>query len=154
MAMLAALSAIASIAGTVVSAAGTIAAGKAQQQAAEYQAKQQELKAKEEQAAAQRDAEQYKRKKELTLSTLQTKAAGSGFSASDPTSLALADEITKYGTYQEQLAMYGGTSRAAGLESQAMLSRMEGKAKMSAARSSATGTILGGISSMAGRSYG
>jgi hypothetical protein len=148
------VSALAGGAGALVSAQGTIAAGKAAQASANYEAQQLEIKAKEEQAAAQRDAQEFARRKDLALSELQSKSAGSGFTATDPTSLAIADEIAKYGTMQEQMAMYGGESRRTGIEAQATGRRMEGKAAMAGARSSALGTILGGISSMAGKFAG
>lgn len=164
---------IATVAGTAVSAVGTIAAGKAQaqqakdeglvrKQSADYQAAQLEMKGKEEQAAAQQEAEQYKRNKTLALSSLQSKAAGSGFSATDPTALALADEISRYGTLQEQMAMYGGTSRRAGLEDQAAGERFSGQSAYVAGRNTAkaikkasyfdaASTILGGASTLAGK---
>ncbi len=151
MAELAAIGTVISMLGTAVSAQGTIAAGKAQEAAAKQEALQLEAKGKEEQAAAQREGEEYKRKKELTLSKLQTNAAASGFTATDPTSLALADEIERYGTYQQQMTQYGGESRRTGLNEQASLRRMEGKAAASAARTSAAATIIGGIGSMASR---
>lgn len=144
---------IAGLAGSVVSAAGTVAAGKAAQQAAEYEAAQLDIKAKEEQAAAQREAEEKKRTKQLALSELQSKAAASGFTATDPTALALVDEITRYGTVQEQMAMYGGESRKAGLEAQAEGRRLEGRAAKAASKTSALATILGGIGTFAGK-YG
>lgn len=151
------VSTVAGMAGSYIQAQGTLAAGKAAQQAAEFEAKQLDIKAKEEQAAAQREMFDQRREKELALSKLQSNAAASGFSATDPTSLALADEIEKYGTVKEQLAMYGGTSRRAGIEAQAASRRMEGEAAKIGSKYSAAGTILGGISTMAGKyagSYG
>jgi len=145
------ISAVVGMMGSVVQAQGTIAAGKQAKVAADYEAAQLDIKAKEEQAAAQREGFEHQRKKELALSELTTKAAASGFTATDPTSLALADEIEKYGTVQQQMSMYGGTSRRAGIEAQAAGRRMEGKAALSGARSAALGTILGGISSMASK---
>jgi hypothetical protein len=153
MAELAIISAIATAAGSVMQAQGTIAAGKAAQQSAEFEAQQLDIKAKEEQAAAQREAFEHKRKTDLTLSELQSRAATSGFTATDPTALALADEISRYGTYQQQMAQYGGASRRAGTQAQAGARRMEGRAARKAAGYSAAGTILGGISSIAGN-YG
>jgi hypothetical protein len=149
--ILAAVSAGAGMLGSVVQAQGTLAAGKAAQQSANYEAAQLEIKAKEEQAASQRDAEEHGREKDLALSRLQTNAAASGFSATDPTALAVADEIARYGTYKEQMTMYGGESRRTGIDAQAVGRRMEGRAAMAGAKSSAVGTILGGISSMAGK---
>lgn len=148
------VSAVAGAAGSYVSAQGTLAAGKAADQAAKYEAAQLDIKAKEEQAAAQRDMFDQRREKELTLSKLQSNAAASGFSATDPTALALQDEIEKYGTYKEQMAMYGGQSRRTGIEAQAHGTRMTGAAKRIASRSEAGATILGGISTMAGKFAG
>lgn len=145
------LAPIATVAGTVVSYAGTMAAGKSAKAAAEYEAQQQEIAAKEERAAAQRDAEQLRRRKTLALSNLQTNAAASGFSASDPTVLNLAEDISRYGTVQEQMAQYGGESRAAGRRAQAEAARMSGRAAMQGAQYRAIGTVLSGITSLADR---
>lgn len=142
----------ATIAGSVVSAEGTLAAGKATQRAMNYEAAQLDAEAKQKQAAAQIEGEQYQRKKELTLSTLQNEAGASGFSATDPTALALADEISRYGTFQQQMAQYGGKEQRAGLEAQAEGRRMTGNAAVTGSRYSAAGTILGGLgSAMAGK---
>ena len=144
---MAAISAVLGVVGSLVSAAGTMAAGRAQEQAAEYEAKQLEIKGKEERAAAQREGQEYQRKTDLALSTLQARGATSGFSATDPTSLAIADEITKYGTYQQQMAQYGGESRQVGLEAQAETRRLEGRAARKGASYAALGTIIGGAGS-------
>ena len=142
---------IATIAGTAVTAAGTIAAGKNAEASAKFEAQQMEAKGKEEQAASQREADEYRRRKNLALSKLQSNSAASGFTATDPTALALADEISKYGTFQEQMANYGGASRRAGLEDQAAGRIMEGKAARRGSMYSAAGTILGGVATMADR---
>ena len=154
MAGLGALGAIASLAGTVVSAAGTIAAGKQAQANANWQALEQERQAKAEQASAQREAQQLERRKDLALSRHQAVAAASGLSASDPTSLDIRGEIEEYGTMQQQLAQYGGRDRRAGLEAQATATRLEGDLAAKRARSSAIGTILGGIGGLARYSTG
>lgn len=179
----------AALAGAGITAAGTIAAGnqtaaigamerdrlqaegKAAKQAAEYQAAQLEVRAKDERAAAQREADQYQRQKKLALSKLTTRAAAGGFSATDPTTLALADEIEEYGTLQEQIARYGGESRAAGARAQAEASIYSGttayrsaisqgdvayatgQAKRDASYLSAAGTILGGIGQFGNTMY-
>jgi len=149
--MLPLIAAGASGAGALVQASGTIAAGKTAQQSANYEAAQLNIKAKEEQASAQRDAQELGRRRDLALSEGQNKAAASGFSATDPTALAIADEIAKYGTMQEQMAMYGGESRRTGIDAQAVGRRAEGAAARRGASYSAMGTILGGISSMASK---
>jgi hypothetical protein len=138
---------VATIAGSAVSAAGTIAAGNAEAQQAEYQAAQLDIRAKEEQAQGQQEAKQLREQKERALSSLTARSAASGFSATDPTSLALADEIERYGTLQEQMAQYGGKSRRTGTEAQATGARISGKAAKKGSKLSAAATILGGISS-------
>jgi hypothetical protein len=150
---MAGLAAVASLVGTAVSAIGTIAAGKAQQNAANYEAAQMEVKAKEERASAQRDAMDMARKRRLALSNLQARAAGSGLGAADPTVLDLTGEVAQYGTYQEQLAMYGGESRSEELKASAAGRRAAGAAAMQNAYFGAADTILGGVSSMFNR-YG
>lgn len=156
---------IAQVAGMGLTAAGTIAAGrnaaaqgKFAQQAADYEAAQLDIRAKEEKAAAQREAREFQRRKEHALSTVQARGGASGFSATDPTTLAIADEIARYGTLQEQTAQYGGTSRMTGIYGQANARRMEGdmalsegKAKRGASYLNAASTIMGGITDLASK---
>jgi hypothetical protein len=138
------LSAVVGGLGTIVSAAGTIAAGKAEQAAANYQAAQMDIKAKEEHAAAQREAFQLGRKKKLALSNLQARMAHSGGAGSVDEEL-IADELTEYGTMQEQMAAYGGLSRRQGLEDSAEGLRMTGKAAAAGAKTAAIGQFAGGF---------
>lgn len=146
-----AVSTAATLAGSFIKARGALAAGKAAEQQAEYEAAQYDIKAKEEQAAGQREAQEYERKRDLALSELQAKSAASGFTATDPTSLALADEISRYGTYQAQMAQYGGKSRRTGLEGKAAGRRLSGKAARQGAKYSAAGTIVGGVGDAFGK---
>lgn len=143
------ISTIATVGATAVSALGTIASGRAQEAAAEFQAKQLDIKQNEEFAAGQREASQLARQKRLALSKLTNQAAGSGFSTADPSTLAIQDEITKYGTYQEDLARYGGASRAEGARLEAAAKRFEGTSAKSGSYLTAAGTILGGASTLA-----
>lgn len=143
------LALLATIAGTIMQASGQMAAGKAAQKAADFEAAQLDIKAKEERAAAQRESEQYEHQTKLALSELQSKGAAGGFTATDPTALALADEITKYGTFQQQMVAYGGESRGQGLESQAAGRRYEGAAKAAAAKGGAAATLLSGFGGLA-----
>lgn len=171
MAELATIAAVASIASAGVTAVGTIAGGqqqaafleqqgREQQRAAEFEAAQLNIQAKNETALAQRERMQIQRQKKLALSSLTARAAGSGFSATDPTALALADEIEKYGTLQEQMAAYGGRVRSNELNLSAGARRFSGARALEAGYTqagltrtnslfSAGGTILGGISSFA-----
>jgi hypothetical protein len=161
------LATIATIASTVISAVGTIASGQAAAEAGEqaqrvagWEAKQLEMKGKEELAEGQRKMEERRDAKEDALSALQARAAASGFSATDPSNLALADEIERYGSLQEQLELYGGSVGRRDAEFAAKGRRFEGaqaydagQAKKKASYFNAAGTILGGVSSMASK-YG
>jgi hypothetical protein len=173
MAFLASLPAIATAVGTGVSAIGTLASGKAQQQQLtqqglaekemrDFNATQLIAKGKEEVAASQQDAAQYKRNKDLALSTIQNRAAAGGFTATDPTAMAIADEVDKYGSLQEKMALWGGLSRRAGLEGQAAGERFTGESAYASAIQSgknarkasyfdAASTILGGVSTLASK---
>ena len=174
MAMLTALPALMSAAAPVMTIAsgaltaiGTIAAGNAAaeqgrlaQQAAEFEAKQLDIKGKDEKAAAQREMLELRRQKEGALSRLQATSAASGFSATDPTTLSLADEVAKYGTLQEKTALYGGDVRQRNANLAAAGKRFEGaqylqlgEARKQASYFSAAGTILGGLSTL-GTKYG
>ena len=176
---------IASLAAAGTSAAGTIMGGSAEAQVARdegrakmqaakagnqmsrFEADQLRMQGREELAASQQEMLQARRAKTLALSRLQSIAAGSGFTATDPTALDLASDIAGYGALQEGLELYGGLSRKQGLYDQAKARRFEGKSGkrvaaleteslFSAGKSaysggllSAGGTILGGISTFA-----
>lgn len=144
-------------------------AGRANKQAADYEAAQLDIQGKEERAAAQREAMGLRRQKALALSSIQARGASGGFTATDPTSLALADEVEKYGTLQEQMAMYGGTSRAESMKAGAdarrisgeteyqsslmagNIARQTGEAKRMGSYFDAAGTIMGGASTFASK---
>lgn len=163
MAELAMIATIASIASAGVTAVGTIAAGnakaaqaEAEAKAADFQARQLEVQAKDARAVGQMDMLEARRKKELALSSLQARAGSSGFSATDPTALALADEIERYGTHQEQMAQYGGTVGARDASLAAAGKRFSGAFYRDMAPryeamgyTGAAGTILGGVSTLA-----
>jgi hypothetical protein len=101
-------------------------AADAQNKALRYQAEQLQIRAKEEEAASQWEAQQMRRERGLVQSALQARSAASGFTASDPTVLQIGSEIEKYGTLQEMMASFGGRSRRAGLEAEAIGRQAEG----------------------------
>jgi hypothetical protein len=113
--------------GTGLGAMGTIASGQARADAAtaqarneatirDWQAKQMEVQGDEEQALAQRRGQELEKQKRFALSRLQARSAASGFTATDPTTLSLAEDIEEYGTYQQQMADYGGAVKRKDLE--------------------------------------
>ena len=141
------VSGVGTIAGGVMQAQGQRQAAASQKAAMDYQAKQLEMQGKEEQAAAQHEMFEKRREKELALSALQARGAASGFETTDPTGLQIGEDIAKYGTLQEMMAAYGGRSRRAGLNAEAVGRRAEGAAAVQGAKSAAMGTILGGLTS-------
>lgn len=171
--LMTAISAVTTIAGTGIAAYGQRQAakaqadqqeamGRAQQEAANFEAAQLEAKGKEEQAVARVEADEIKRRKDLALSTLQARGAASGFSATDATSMQIGDEISKYGTVQEQMVLYGGAGRRQNYNTAAAGERYTGASAYQAARTSAQairkgskleamGTIIGGVSTLADR---
>lgn len=141
------VSGVGTIAGAAVQAQGQRQAAASQKANLDYQAKHLEMQGKEEQAAAQHEMFQQRREKELALSALQARGAASGFETTDPTGLQIGEDIEKYGTLQEMMAAYGGRSRRAGLNAEAVGRRAEGAAAVQGAKSAAMGTILGGLTS-------
>lgn len=141
----------------LMQAQATLAAGDAAKQQADYQAKQLEAQGKMEQAAAQAEGQELAQKRDLALSRQKTEAAASGFSATDPSTLAEADRIFRYGTLQQRRAEFGGLSRRANLDAQAAGRRIEGKLAKQASRTQAISTLAGAGTSVAkiyGRSSG
>jgi hypothetical protein len=149
MAMLAAIAPIAQVIGAGVGALGTLAAGRQAKEAGEWQAREHERVAMAERAAAQREAEQVSRRADLAQSRLQTVAAASGLSATDPTALNLEGEIASHGDLQARMTRYGGEDRATGIGAQADMARYSGRAAQNASYYRAAGTILGGIGGLA-----
>lgn len=142
-----------SMLGSIVGAAAMQKQAKAERNAAEYNAQVQEKQAMEERASAQRKALEERRKKDVTLSNLQARAAASGGGAgvSDPTVISLATDIEGRGEYGALLEMYTGESRARGREDEAALQRYIGETKAQASEAKATGMILGGIGGLFGK---
>ncbi len=144
---------VATLFSTGISALGTIAAGKQAQREAENEAAQLDIRANVKMAEGQRRGFEHKRRTQLALSALTNRAAASGFTATDPTALDLTEEIATYGSYQQQLAAYGGETGQASDRGLAQAKRISGAAARRGSRYGAFGTIMGGVSTMAGR-YG
>lgn len=136
---------------TVGTAGATVAGGIMANRAKQSEALQLKAKANEELSASQQEAAAFARRKRLALSRIQAVNAAGGFSADDPTALGIMGETEAYGTLQEQLARYGGGSRAAGYRAAAGAARAEGSAAMIGSVARAGGTIASGVGSMASR---
>jgi len=114
------------VAGLVVSVAGGIYQGiqasnqaDAQAKAMNARAAQERTQAVQEQAQAQQRAIAEHRKMDLVMSAERAAAASSGAGASDPSVLTNEGRILAQGGYNFDSAIYGGNTRAAGLNTQA-----------------------------------
>ena len=130
-----------------------MAAAREQQKANEMQALQDEADAREQRAIGVIQREEKRREKELHQATLQARAASSGFTSTDATSLYILGDLEEYGGYLEDVAQYSGDSSAKKLEYGADVRRQFSKAQYAAAKASAVGSILGGFGSFA-KSFG
>lgn len=140
------IGAVAGLGGTLMSAQAARAQGQAEAQARELEARAMERRAKEDAAAAQREGIRRSREASLVASRQQALAAASGGSATDKTVLDLMAGTAEEGAYQAASALYEGQSRAAGLESQAAISRFQGQQARRAGRINAGATMLSGLS--------
>jgi len=121
------------------------AAAKMEQQRMNYEAKQLDIRAKEEMAQSQQEALALRKRKELAQSTVQARAAASGFSATDANTLDIVTGIEEEGEMQALMAMYGGKARRAGVERQAEGRRYSGKIAYAAGKAQANSMRIGAI---------
>jgi hypothetical protein len=135
----------ATVAGTAVSAAGTISSGNAAKKSADYEAAQMRDRANTEMALGQQEGQQYERKRDLALSTLTNRSAG----FMGPTTDALAEDISKWGTLQARTAQFGGEERSRAFNASAEGREYEGEMAKLGSRYKAAATILGGVSGIA-----
>jgi hypothetical protein len=154
MAALPALAAIATMASAGLSAMGAIQQGKAQQAALNFEAEQHKRQAAEERAASQREAIEKRHEGALAMSRQLAIAGASGAGVVNPSILDIYGETAQAGEYNAQTALYGGESRARGQLDQAAAAKFKGKAARQGSMLDAAGSILGGISSVAGKKYG
>ena len=137
--------------GTLGSASAQRQAGAAQQAQLNYKAAQEDQQATQAIAASQRQGFDQQRKTAQVQSSLVARAAGDGGSATDAGVLTVAQDIAGRGEYNFLGDLYQGEDRAAGLRAQAGADRYSGAAAKAGADASATGTILGGIGSLASK---
>ena len=151
MAFLPAVAMAASAIGTAVSAVGTIAAGQQANSDAKFNAIQYQNQANEARAAGQREMFKERRQKERAQSTLMARGAAAGGDTTDTTIMNLAGDIEGEGELQALSAFARGENMARGFEDQAAMSIAKGKAARRASIFKATGTLLEGAGSLAGK---
>jgi hypothetical protein len=135
-----------------MSVVGSLNQGKAAQQAANYKAQQMEVNAGQERAASQRAAIEQQRKSRLIQSRAQAVGASSG-SVLDPSTVNIMSGLAEEGELGALTALYQGESRARGYESEASISRYEGKQAKKAGQMAAFGAGLSGLAAL-GSFYG
>jgi len=134
-------------ASTAVSAYGSYKAGKDADEASRDAARNQEWNAGKTMEGAMMRANEQKRATARMLSDAQAIQAGSGFSASDPTSLRRVAELSGEGKYNELAILYEGTAQAEAIRRDAKLTRQEGRAQRTSGYLRAGSTVLGGFGS-------
>lgn len=141
--------------GTGIAAAGQLITGSErkqygqdQQAALDFQARQLREQGGNAQAAAQRDAYFEERRARYAGSAALAAAAASGGGASDPTVINIIADIAAEGAYRQQVALYGGQSRAQQLELQAQAAQIEGSNRARAGERDQFGSILGAGTTM------
>jgi hypothetical protein len=146
---MAALGAIASIAGTIVGVAGAQYQAQAQANQLRYSASVKDKEGSEIAAAKQREAEQKDKEGRLLISRQRSVAASSGAGASDPGTLNLMAEAAGLSNLNSRTALYEGAARQQGLNDAAQNDRISADNALTAGKISSIGTIISGISSMA-----
>lgn len=144
---------IASLAITAVStgigAAGTIASGENAVAMGKYQQAEYQQQGETAEATGQRAMLEERRKTGLVQSTLQARAAGSGGSATAPSTLNLSGQIAKRGEYNALMDLSQGQNQQLGLEGQGDTAAYGGKIAQIGDTYSSIGTVAGGAGSFA-----
>lgn len=149
------------VASTAIGAIGQVNAGQNAAAMGQYQSAEYAQQADTATATAQRGMEEERRKAGLVESTLQTRAAGGGGSATAPSTLNVGSQIAKRGEYNALMTLSAGQDQSAGLTNQGQAAAYGGRIAQQGDDMSAIGTIAGGAGSFArtlqygmGRPYG
>lgn len=146
MAELAALSAVAGIAGTGMGVAGALQQGNAQQAAANYQAGVDRQQGQQAFAAGTRSANERNLQTDLVQSKQVAQAAGSGAGVSNPTIADIYGQTAGRGNYLASGDLYQGQERQRAYDMLADDALYRGKVAGQAGDLAAIGTGLKGLS--------
>jgi hypothetical protein len=144
----------ASLAGTAFSAMGQIQAGNQANQAAKYNAQVLENQARQTVLNANTDASLRKRQLMKERGSAVAAYGASGVQIDSGTPFAVLSDLATEAELDAALTRFQGTQEAKGLNSQAAMSRYEGKVAKRNGMTGAMGTLLGGASSLAGGGFG
>ncbi|MGE8105149.1 hypothetical protein ACQKP1_15830 [Allorhizobium sp. NPDC080224] len=146
--VLTAVSAIATVGGTILSVAGAMEQGREEKARFEYQKKVNEQQADEAQAASQREAIARNREGRLLMSQQRAALAGSGGNLTDPSVIDLMDDTKEQVTLASQTDLYKGEQQARGYNDAAKVAGYDAGAAMRKARLNAMSNLFSGVSSM------
>lgn len=135
-------------ASAVASAAGSIMSGNAARGAANFQAAQMNQQAGQERAVSQRQSIEQRRQAGLANSRVTAVAGASGAGVTDPTVLNIEGDNAATGEYNALTALYQGEEKARGLEMGATSKVYEGQQARQASLFKAGGTLLSSGNSM------
>jgi len=138
---------VASVAGTALSAKAGLTNAQYQEEVEESNAQALTAKADQDTAAGEQTEIARQRQTQLALSRDQAFAAGSGGSATSPTTLDIEGQVAQQGTYNALSGLYAGQSAARSDAQQAAIDLFQAKNIGNAAPVAAAGTILSGLSS-------
>lgn len=144
-----AAAAVASIAAAGISAYGMYSQGQAQKKMAEYNAEVAANAAKSSQMQGQAEAERIRDRNARVAGAQRASFLSSGVTISGSASDVMYDSALE-GELDAMMAIYRGDIGANQANSQAELSRMQGRAAQSASMYNATGTLLTGVGNSLG----
>lgn len=134
--------------GSGISAAGTIAGGQMAKSMADFEAKQLTNEGQTAVASSQRTMQEQQRRTALVQSTLQSRAAAGGGTATDPTVIKLGSDIAGRGEQNALMDLFEGQNRQSQYAGEAEGRRYSGEAAEIGSQLSAAGTIAGGVGGM------
>lgn len=141
------------VASAAASAYTTYQAGEAQAQASKYNARVAENQGLAAQQAAEVQAENRGEELKRFQATRRAVLGASGSLPGEGTSLLLQMDAVQESERELQQIRYGGQLAATGFQSQAELSRFEGRQARTAGRLGAGATLLTGATGIAGSAY-
>lgn len=139
--------AVLTIASTLIGAAGAIAQGNAAQAAADAQAAALEQQAQAEQKAASFEAAQTFRKQQFEMSSARAQIGASGVAVTGSPTEALIANVGQ-NQLDLQAIQFGSTIKQNNLQTQADISRMQGKQAKTASFINAGSSLISGVSSL------
>jgi hypothetical protein len=134
---------------TVLGAGAAIAEGKSENAIAQYQATLAENRAQEERVKGEHEATEKRMKGALAMSRARAVGAASGGGVD----IDLMGDLSEETELQALTALWQGNQRGADAENQAAELRYSGKSKKRAGIIRGTGTLLGGLGTVAERHY-